>query len=172
MRIWYAVLPCFVRGTVCDTKSEQTTVFTCCCSEPCGTVCKRKLDCNTVRFKKFVMYHDCLMRVPAGPRSSERSAPAAPTPCRNACPTPWSDNSLFRRLRPIPSPLGRVSGLRSPLARRWTVHGRAVARPANDCQNHITHFHTEPLAPGLNILAGRSQRAKRKLKGSRRLAKP
>ena len=38
---------------------EQTTVLTCSvtCSEPFGTVCKRKLDCNTVRFKKFVMSH-------------------------------------------------------------------------------------------------------------------
>lgn len=130
------------------------------CSEPCGTVCKRKLDCNTVRFKKFVMSHDCLMTVPAGPRSSEIRSHAMP----ERMPHPHGPITVysvdFARFR-LPSVGSRGCALLSHVGGRYTV-ARSVARPANDCQNHRTHFHTEPLAPGLNILAGRSQRAKRK----------
>lgn len=109
-------------SVVCDTKSEQTTVFTCCCSEPCGTVCKRKLDCNTVRFKKFVMYHDCLMRVPAGPRSSERSAPT--DAMQERMPHPHGPITVysvdFARFR-LPSVGSRGCALLSHVGGRCTV---------------------------------------------------
>lgn len=53
---WYAMLPCAPRGIA--TRNVRANDSAHLFPEPCGTVCKRKLDCNTVRFKKFVMSHD------------------------------------------------------------------------------------------------------------------
>lgn len=146
--------------------------------EPCGTVCKLKLDCNTVRFKKFVMSHDrpcraALIRdplTPPCPGSNGRThAPHPHRPCAMR-----SDNSVFRRLRPIPSPLGRVSGLRSPLARRWTVDGRAVCGASHkrlpESQNAFPYTALEP--SHLRRVSTSWQAALNARKGSRRLAEP
>ena len=148
--------------------------------EPCGTVCKRKLDCNTVRFKKFVMSHDrpCRAALIRDARSAHTrkmkigAAPESNHACRPA--PPWSDNSVFRRLRPIPSPLGRVSGLRSPLARRWTVDGRAVCgafhKRLPESQNAFPYTALEP--SNLRRVSTSWQAALNARKGSRRLAEP
>ena len=164
---------------VCDTertsKRAQTTVLT--CSEPFGTVCKRKLDCNTVRFKKFVMSHDrpCRAALIRDPLTRHAGTHARTRAARNACPCAMrSDNSVFRRLRPIPSPLGRVSGLRSPLARRWTVDGRAVCGASHkrlpESQNAFPYTALEP--SHLRRVSTSWQAALNARKGSRRLAEP
>ena len=95
----------------------------------------------------------------------------------HACPAatrpPWSDNSVCRRLRPIPSPLGRVSGLCSPLARRWTVDGRAVCgafhKRLRESQNAFP-YRLEP--SHLRRVSTSWQAALNARKGSRRLAEP
>ena len=101
----------------------------------------------------------------------ERMHPAPPCAMR-------SDNSVFRRLRPIPSPLGRVSGLRSPLARRWTVDGRVDGRAVcgashkrlPESQNAFPYTALEP--SHLRRVSTSWQAALNARKGSRRLAKP
>lgn len=114
------------------------------------------------------------MTVPAGPRSSEIRSHAMPERMHPAPPCAmWSDNSVFRRLRPIPSPLGRVSGLRSPLARRWTVDGRAVCgafhKRLPESQNAFP-YRLEP--SHLRRVSTSWQAALNARKGSRRLAEP
>lgn len=112
--------------------------------EPCGTVCKLKLDCNTVRFKKFVMSHDrpcraALIRDPLTPPCPGTAERMPRTPIAHAPCGPITVYSVdFARFR-LHSVGYRGCALLSHVGGRWTV-ARSVARPTNDCQNHRTHF--------------------------------